>query len=191
LNWRKLMVRYSIAILVAALAGGLVLGCGSDPSPPPETPAGADDEPSAGAGPAAAGPAAARGDTATPTSGSIHIDPKIQQACGTLPTPHFAFDSAGIRETAKDNLEALAQCFTTGPLKGRELRLIGHADPRGEVDYNLALGQRRAGAVAEFLTQRGVAKAHLETLSKGEFEAHGVDEEGWARDRKVVIALVE
>lgn len=182
------MVRYSIAVLTALALGGLVLGCASEPKQPPQTPAATTGADYAGA---TEPQLPVRGDTATPTSGSIQIDPKIQQACGNLPTPRFAFDSSDIRDAAKSTLETLAECLTTGPLKGKEVRLVGHADPRGEVDYNFALGQRRAGSVAEFLAQRGVAKAHLETFSKGELEAQGVDEQGWALDRKVVITLVE
>ena len=130
-------------------------------------------------------------DTATPTSGSVHIDDKIVKACGNLPTPHFAFDSANIRPPAKEALDALAECFTRGPLKDKGVRLVGHADPRGDIDYNLGLGHQRAGSVAEFLAKQGIPKDRLDATSKGEFEASGTDEEGWARDRKVEIHLSE
>jgi peptidoglycan-associated lipoprotein len=136
--------------------------------------------------------AAPRGeDTSTPTSGSVHIDSKIVKACGNLPTPHFAFDSSNLRSPATDALDALADCFKTGPLKGNEVKLVGHADPRGDIDYNLGLGHRRAGSVAEYLAKKGLEKERLDASSKGEFEASGVDEEGWAKDRKVDILLSE
>jgi peptidoglycan-associated lipoprotein len=127
----------------------------------------------------------------TPTSGSIHIDDRIVKACGNLPTPHFAFDSANLGTPARDALDALASCLTAGPLKGKGLKLVGHADPRGDIDYNLGLGHQRAGSVVEYLSSKGLPKERLDTSSKGEFEATGADEEGWARDRKVEIFLSE
>ena len=88
-------------------------------------------------------------------------------------------------------LDALARCFVSGKLEGRTARLVGHTDPRGEVEYNLGLGQRRAGSVAGYLGGRGMAQGHLETTSRGELDAIGTDEGGWARDRKVDVVLVE
>jgi peptidoglycan-associated lipoprotein len=69
--------------------------------------------------------------------------------------------------------------------------LTGHTDPRGEVEYNLGLGQRRAGSVANYLAGRGMARAHLGATSHGELDATGTDEAGWARDRKVDVTLAE
>ena len=65
------------------------------------------------------------------------------------------------------------------------------ADPRGETEYNFALGQKRAGNVAGFLAKKGLEQARMATSSKGELEASGVDEDGWSRDRKVDILLAE
>jgi outer membrane protein OmpA-like peptidoglycan-associated protein len=47
-------------------------------------------------------------------------------------------------------LDALAKCFVDGKAQNEELRLVGHADPRGDEDYDFALGQRRAASVAEW-----------------------------------------
>lgn len=182
------MVRSITVVLAAFTSGVIAIGCGSDPSPPPASVQGA----AASPGRAAAATAAPRNeDTATPTSGSIHIDDKIVKACGNLPTPHFAFDSTNLQPPARDALNALADCFTRGALKGKGLKLVGHADPRGDIDYNLGLGHRRAGSVAEFLAKQGLEKERVDTSSKGEFEAEGVDEQGWARDRKVEVLLSE
>lgn len=130
-------------------------------------------------------------DTASPTAGSIRIDERILRACGNLPMAHFAFDSAKISGDAEEVLARLAECFVAGPLAGHSLSLVGHADPRGEVIYNIALGQQRAGSVATFLAKRGVAERRMGTMSKGEMEASGYDEEGWARDRKVEVFLAD
>lgn len=169
----------SLAALVAAV------GCGSTPkhvaAPEVLAPTGA---------PAALPSAsAARADVAAPTSGSIRISDDIVRACGDLPLVRFAFDSATLEPAAERGFGALARCFTSGPLAGRSMRLVGHADPRGGEEYNLALGQRRAGSAARYLEEMGMTTAHLQTTSRGAIDASGTDEEGWARDRRVDISL--
>lgn len=175
------------SVLVSASLGALALGCGE---PPPVKTGGDITAPTATQAPVGA-VAPKQVDTAKPTSGSIQIDDKILKACGDLPTAKFAFDSATIEGEAATVLDALARCFVSGPLKGKGMRLVGHADPRGEVEYNLALGHKRAGSVAEYLSTKGLDQGRIATSSKGEFEATGVDEEGWARDRKVEVFLAE
>lgn len=132
---------------------------------------------------------AARDETESPTRGSVSIDERILRICGDLPEPHFEFDSAQIRDRAADHLQTVARCFTTGPLKGRSLKLVGRADPRGTEMYNMALGQDRAASVARFLEGAGIPAAHIRTMSRGELDATGTDEESWARDRRVDIVL--
>lgn len=169
----------------------LVTGCG--PAPEPES-ARASTNDGQGNKAAQAAPSAApsqKADTSSPTSGSIHIDERILKTCGDLPTPKFAFDSASIHGEAADALRKVAQCFTTGPLKGRSIKLVGRADPRGPEMYNIALGQGRAASVGRFLTGAGVAQGQLRTMSKGAVDATGTDEEGWARDRRVDLLLAD
>jgi peptidoglycan-associated lipoprotein len=169
-------------------AAVLVAGCASDPKPAARYASSqamiATDATSISAPPP-------RQDTATPTSSSIHIDQKILAACGDIPVAHFAFDSARVQPDAAASLDGLARCFATGPLQGRSMLLIGHTDPRGETEYNLALGQRRAGSVQSYLGARGVQGAQMAASSRGEIDATGTDEEGWARDRKVDVLLAE
>jgi peptidoglycan-associated lipoprotein len=174
-----------LAFLVAASVAALG-ACSSAPKPAPKVEdaakARATDAPSA---------AAKKLDVASPTTGSIHIDDKITKLCGDLPETHFAFDSADVGPSAGSLLDPLARCFLTGPAKGKGLRLVGHADPRGETEYNFALGMKRASSVAKYLVGKGMDKGHVEPTSKGELEATGTDEAGWARDRKVEIYLSE
>lgn len=174
-------------ITLAAATVALAAGCGSDPKPEPNVESAATTASDANKAPAPK----QRADVATPTSGSIQIDDKILKACGNIPTAHFAFDSSKLEADAAGALDALAKCFISGPLAGRSMLLTGHADPRGEVEYNMGLGQRRAGSVAGFIETRGLAKAHVSTTSRGAIDATGTDEEGWARDRKVNVTLVE
>jgi peptidoglycan-associated lipoprotein len=177
----------SPVIALACAASVLALACSAEPKPAPRIAAAPVTASDASARPAAA----AKPDTASPTAGSVHIDDRILKACGDLPVAHFAFDSASVQADAAAALDALARCFVTGPLKGHPMRLVGHTDARGEVEYNLALGQRRAGSVADYLNRRGMEKARLQATSRGEFDATGTDDSGWARDRKVDVILAD
>jgi peptidoglycan-associated lipoprotein len=124
------------------------------------------------------------------TESAIDVDDEIARVCD-LPAAHFAFDSSKVTQSAAAALDALSECFSSGPLAGRSMKIVGHADPRGGLDYNLALGQRRAGSVAEYLEHNGLQQARIVTTSMGELESTGTDEAGWARDRKVEILLAE
>jgi peptidoglycan-associated lipoprotein len=172
------------ALLGVALA--TVLGCGSAAPKPADNAVDAT-KPAADAKPGAT----ARQDTVTATSGSLHIDERIMKACGDVPTAHFAFDSAKIQLDAATALDAIARCFVSGPLKGHSMKLIGHADPRGEHEYNFALGQKRAGSVGTYLSGKGLDAAKIQSSSKGDTDATGTDEAGWARDRKVDVLLAD
>jgi peptidoglycan-associated lipoprotein len=76
-------------------------------------------------------------------------------------------------------------------LKGKGIRLVGHADPNGPAEYNIGLGQRRAGSIGNFLAKKGLEEKRITATSLGELEATGTDETGWAADRKVEILLAE
>jgi peptidoglycan-associated lipoprotein len=187
------IVRFGVGAAAAAAFLGLV-ACKKDEAPGPKDPSSATTAASAtpSATPAASVAAPAKkADVATPSSGSIHVDDKLSKLCGNLPETHFAYDSADVEPTAGKLLDPLAACFLTGPGKGKGLRLVGHADPRGETEHNFALGMKRAGSVSKYLASKGMTSAQLETTSKGELEASGTDEVGWAKDRKVEIYLAE
>jgi len=171
------------AMLTLALACCAVwtIGCGDDP---PKT---QDDATTNTAPPTKK----ADGPKSDETQSSVKIDDKIIKLCGDIPSAPFAFDSAEVTPEAANVLDGLARCFISGPGKGKGLKLIGHADSRGETEYNLGLGQKRAGSISGFLAKKGVEQGRLATSSKGEFEATGTDEPGWARDRRVEIVLAE
>lgn len=103
--------------------------------------------------------------------------------------PKFDFDRAELSPEDKSVLDSVATCITTGPLKGRSLRLIGHTDKRGEAEYNLTLGDKRAHAAKSYLTHRGVADGRLGETSRGELDASGNDEHSFGVDRRVDILL--
>jgi len=120
----------------------------------------------------------------------IVIAEEVAKMCD-IPTTHFDFDSSSLDPAAERALNELADCFVDGPAADKGMRLLGHADPRGTEEYNLALGQRRAGNVADYLQRQGLDEGKVETSSRGEIEAKGTDEESWALDRKVEIFLAE
>lgn len=125
-----------------------------------------------------------------PTSGTIAVSDDIRAACGISDKDaYFAFDSAALESKDISPLDAIARCFTVGPLKGRSMRLIGHADPRGTSEYNLVLGQGRADSVEGYLDQHGVSRSRVETTSRGSMDATGNDESGWTHDRRVDVTL--
>ena len=185
------LLRASMAPLLPLVVGASLAACTRDPKPEPKLPS----TPVASAAPQASQrplqPAMPRKDTATPTSGSIQIEDRILRACGDIPDARFEFDSALLDDKVQASLTALARCFVSGPLAGKSLKLVGHADPRGTTSYNLGLGQRRAGTVATFIVSKGLAESKIATSSVGSEEAVGTDEEGWAKNRKVDVFLAE
>jgi len=70
------------------------------------------------------------------------------------------------------------------------MSLVGHADPRGSEDYNLALGGRRADNAKLIIVAESMNASSISTTSRGKMDATGTDEAGWARDRSVDVALV-
>lgn len=164
---------------------GLSTACGSDPKPPPVAPAGGGEAPQAEPTPELS---SKPDDDAT--RGQINISDEIRRACGiTDADAYFDFDSANVQPGARAVLEKLAQCFTDGPLKGRKMNLVGHADSRGEEEYNLVLGGRRADNVKRFLVSAKLPDGQAATTSRGEMDATGTDDAGWSKDRRVDVVL--
>jgi peptidoglycan-associated lipoprotein len=171
---------------------GLVLlmiainACSDEKKPPvaPPTPA--------AAAPAAANPMTPTASNPKPdddaTRGNLNISDEIRKACGLSDSEaYFAFDSANVRPQDQVILKKLATCFSTGALKGRVMRLVGHADPRGSSDYNLALGGKRADNVKGVIARQGLSADKIDTTSRGAMDATGTDEATWAKDRRVDV----
>lgn len=121
-------------------------------------------------------------------STSIRISDELRQLCG-LPQDetYFDYDSDEVQTNDEGVLTRLADCFQDGPMAGKDLRLVGHADPRGEDSYNLALGERRAASVRRVLIELGLSGDRITTTSRGEMDATGSNEATWAKDRRVDI----
>lgn len=160
-----------------------VAACGSDPKPPPAAPAGPVGESQAAAQPSLE-------EQKDPDKGTVQISDEIKKACGISDSDaYFAYNSAHVDQRARGIIQKLARCFKDGPLKGRSMHLVGHADPRGDDEYNLVLGGKRAESVRGLLLKQGLGKDRITTTSRGEMDASGSDAESWAKDRRVDVTL--
>lgn len=99
---------------------------------------------------------------------------------------NFNFDDDGITSSARSILDGQQSCFQS---QANSVRIEGHADERGTVDYNLALGQRRADSVKRHLTNAGVSAGKVSTTSFGEERpvASGHNEASWSQNRRAEI----
>jgi peptidoglycan-associated lipoprotein len=104
--------------------------------------------------------------------------------------PKFGYNEAELLPSDRDILQQVAQCLLKGPLQGRNVQLIGRADPRGTDEYNLGLGTRRAENVRTYLQRLGVPASQLAPTTRGALDASGSDETGWQRDRRVDLQLI-
>jgi peptidoglycan-associated lipoprotein len=123
----------------------------------------------------------------------INVSAEIRKMCDIDDSdraPKFDFDSSQLAGNDRDVLVQVARCFTTGPLKGRSLGLTGRADPRGEMEYNMNLGESRATSVRTYLARLGIDNAKMNETSRGALDATGHDEETWRKDRRVDITLI-
>lgn len=132
----------------------------------------------------------------TQTAG-LSVSETITKACGIAPradgktSPSFDYDSAALGPEDRKLLAEVAKCLTEGALRGRSVTLIGRADPRGEPEYNFTLGGSRADTVHRYMVDLGVGREHLLATSRGELDATGKDEAGWAQDRRVDVQLTK
>jgi peptidoglycan-associated lipoprotein len=100
---------------------------------------------------------------------------------------YFDFDESAIRSEFRTVLNAHAMNLAANP--NMSVVLEGHADERGTREYNLALGERRAKSVSDYLMLRGVASSQIDTVSYGEEKplALGSTASDYAENRRVEI----
>jgi peptidoglycan-associated lipoprotein len=181
MSTRGRLSTFYVGAAVATLS--LVIACAHDGPPPPARATVLTSAPLASA---AAG---------TPGS-TIFLSDTFRASCGITAiesqkeAPKFDFDSNAILPADRDVLAQVAKCLTTGPLRGRNVNLIGRADPRGTQEYNMALGSRRSNAVMSFLAAMGVPGAQMRETSRGALDATGSDETAWQADRRVDVDVL-
>ena len=179
----------SSSIRSATTAGLLVaisvaIGCAHDETKPVVAPT------------AAAPQGALAAATPGKSNSSIYLSDQLRAACGIAviesvkEAPKFEFDQSAILPEDRDVLAQVATCLTTGPLKGRSVKLIGRADPRGTPEYNMALGEHRSNAVMRYLSNLGVSGKQMTETSRGSLDATGGDESAWRQDRRVDVDVM-
>lgn len=103
---------------------------------------------------------------------------------GGLQTVYFGFDSSSLDGSARDAAQANADFLKSNT--SVEVQIGGHCDERGGIQYNLALGERRAKAVKDFLVASGVASKRVTIISYGKEKpvAFGHEEDAWSKNRR-------
>lgn len=110
-----------------------------------------------------------------------------QARCANADTVfYFDFDESLLRAESRAALLVQAECLSNA---GSSIRLEGHADERGSREYNMALGERRANAVRDFLVLNGISSSDIEAVSYGEERPAevGSTEGSWSKNRRVEL----
>ena len=107
-----------------------------------------------------------------------------ESTAGPLKTIYFDYNSSSLSFAGREALEANAEFLKEN--ESVAVQVEGHADERGGVQYNIALGEKRAQAVKDYLTALGVSSERITTVSYGKDRplAFGHDDEAWSKNRR-------
>ena len=99
---------------------------------------------------------------------------------------YFEFDSSTLTPEALGAVDAHIAALQGSDTK---VRLEGHTDERGTREYNMALGERRANSVRDYMVANGIATFRIETVSYGEERpiSYGSGESNWSQNRRVEL----
>lgn len=159
--------------LAALLAVAVMAGCAKKTNPPDVTGTTGDQTPGGTIGDATRSPDGTTGQT-----------PSGEEQTAGLKDVFFAYDDHALTADARSILAGDAAYLKE--MRGMRLLIEGHCDERGTVEYNLALGQRRADAARNYLVDLGIDAGRLTTISYGKerpFVA-GHDESAWSQNRR-------
>ncbi|MDR1072046.1 MAG: OmpA family protein [Rickettsiales bacterium] len=103
----------------------------------------------------------------------------------------FAFDSAEVSKDSKDKL--LGQSLYLKNHADTKVQIAGNCDERGTVEYNLALGARRANAAKQVLVKDGIKSARIKTISYGKDRpaVSGTGESVWKQNRNATTTAIK
>jgi len=129
-------------------------------------------------------------DVATTTSETALTDDSDQDLLSERKV-YFDYDRSEIKPEFREILSAHANYLASNP--SVSVSIEGHCDERGTREYNIALGERRAHSVLQFLTLQGVSKSQINTVSYGEErpDVEGHDESAWKWNRRAVFVYAE
>jgi peptidoglycan-associated lipoprotein len=174
-------MRVANQTLVAFAVAAVLAGCGSnvkldEKQTPVETRTPTAVDPNAGAG------------TTQSQVTSIDLTKNAAAAQSNLPRiVYFDFDSFVVKDEYRPTIDANAKALSAD--RKKKLAIEGHTDERGGREYNLALGQKRAEAVAKSLALLGAQDSQLEAVSFGKERpaVQGSDEAAWAKNRRAEL----
>ena len=187
--------RRNLAWMVLVVAAALAAGCGGKKRPPAVSTAPPPTEetgrtlptevpPAGEPGPdvRSLGAESARGEDFTPS------DAETGEG-GPLEDIHFEYDSANLTDQARSVLEKHALWLQNH--RPAKVLVEGHCDERGTVEYNLALGEKRARAARDYLASLGVSTDRLRTVSYGKERPLDAasNEAAWAANRRDHFAV--
>jgi peptidoglycan-associated lipoprotein len=166
------MKRIGLLLLILAMAG-YFSGCGKKPKPVTEKPPVTETK------------------REEPKREEPQEEPKEEPRPGEVSFVkiYFDFDRSNIRDDAKSALEQNARVLRDN--RGVRVQIEGHCDERGTVEYNLALGERRAASARQYLMDLGIDGARMTTISYGKERpvAFGQDEGSWQQNRRCEFVI--
>jgi peptidoglycan-associated lipoprotein len=173
------------ATALALLAAAVLAACSSTPLDDNKAPV--ENRAGTAVGPGGTVP----GSGATPQSRVVPVDigKTDNTALSGLPrVVYFDFDSFVVKDEFRPTVEANAKALSADAK--RKVSIEGHTDERGGREYNLALGQKRAEAVAKSLALLGAKDGQVEAVSFGKERpaAQGSDEAAWAKNRRAELS---
>ena len=182
------MIRFRRTALPVTVFSLLVLVAACSKKPPVQT------APAPAPAPATTAPATPVAVPTPPPAPSVIPEAKVtdrtlSEIGGYLKPAFFDYDKADIRPDAKDALNADAEFLRKWPTL--TVTVEGHCDERGTREYNMALGQRRAGAAKDYLVSLGVETSRLLSISYGKERpfCDGHDETCWQQNRRAHFVL--
>lgn len=169
---------------LAVLAAAVLAACSSTPLDENKAPV---ESRTAGTG-SSAGAGGTTGGAAQSRVVPVDINKTDNAALTNLPrVVYFDFDSFVVKDEFRSVVETNAKALSADAK--RKVSIEGHTDERGSREYNLALGQKRAEAVAKSLALLGAKDTQMEAVSFGEERpaVQGSDEAAWAKNRRAEL----
>ena len=129
------------------------------------------------------------GDSASKTAIKYAATGSDAGEAGDLRSVHFDFDKFALTAEAKTILQKNADWLKKN---SKKIQIEGHCDSRGTIEYNIALGEKRAATVKKYLVALGVKLDRINTISYGEERPldSADTEAAWAKNRRANFVLV-
>jgi peptidoglycan-associated lipoprotein len=162
---------------LVVLGGLSMIGCAKKPQPtPPEPPPPKMEEPA---------PRATAPETPKIDEDALRRQRINARIAEVFKPVYFGYDQSTLTPEGQSTLQDIGKLMKEVP--EITARIEGHADEKGSNDYNLALGERRAKTVNDYLTSYGIQGTRLSTISYGEEKpaVDGHDEAAYAKNRRV------